>query len=147
MNIRFLKLLCVSSLLMALGCGHRELGRVKGTVSYQGKPLASGAVVFEVPGKRTAQGKIVDGRITEVTTFTADDGVPVGKARIAVFGTEPVQAGPPQPKPKTPAEAWAQRPNMTGGKSVIPAKYNSPATSGLTHDIVSGENVLKLDLE
>jgi hypothetical protein len=147
MTNRYLNLLCLASLLLAAGCGHGKMGTVTGTVSYKGKPLATGAIVFDMAGARSAQGKIVDGRITEVTTYAPGDGVALGKARIAIFATEPAKAVPARPEPKTPAEVAAHSPKMTGGASLIPAKYNSPATSGLTRDIVAGENVLTLDLE
>ncbi len=36
---------------------------------------------------------------------------------------------------------------MSGGDSLIPARYNNPATSGLTAEINKGENTLTLELK
>ncbi len=90
----------ISPLLLAcaLGAGlstacsdarHAPLAPVGGTVTYRGQPIKSGTMVFEVPGTRPANGKIVDGKIVEVTTYTPNDGVSLGKAAIAVFATRP----------------------------------------------------------
>lgn len=135
---RLFLLAWIASVLLATGCGRsdRHLGQVRGTVSYQGKPLAAGAVVFEVSGARQAQGKIVNGKITEAGTFATDDGVPEGMARIAVFANE-----------AAPAKSSALSPSMNVGKSLIPKKYNDPSTSGLTWKIESGNNDITLDLK
>lgn len=130
----------VAGVLVAAGCSGRSdrppLAKVRGTVTYQGKPLAAGTLVFEVPGKRQAQGKIVDGKIAEAGTYALDDGVPLGTARIAVFATEPA---PPKPS--------ASGPGMDLGKSLIPSKYNDPSTSGLMWKIEAGQNNLSLNLQ
>lgn len=129
-----------SMLLVSQGCGESgpSLGIITGSVSYRGKPIKSGSLILEVKNSRTAYGTIVDGRITEVTTFKTGDGAPLGLARIAVFATEPE-------KPSQ-SDDDANRGYMSG-KSIIPPKYNDPSTSGLTHEITSGENVLTLDMK
>lgn len=136
------------------GCGRSNnrpsLGRVRGTVSFQGKPLPTGSLTFTVVGTRQAQGKIVDGKIVLAGTFADDDGVPVGMAHIAVFAREPLKTSSPQRparKLANPREAMAvDRNRRSGGKSFIPEKYNDPTTSGLTWNIMAGENEIVLDL-
>jgi hypothetical protein len=133
----------ILGLLLASGCGshHAPLGKVKGTVRYRGQPVAAGSLVFEVAGARPAQGTIVDGKITEVTTRSPGDGVPLGLARIAVFAV-------PATKPNAPAGRGEPLPTGTpsSDKPLIPEKYNNLSTSGLTWKIVEGENHLLLDL-
>lgn len=147
-----LLLACIIPLLAfaIAGCdrsGHPGLGKVQGTVSYQGKPISAGSLVFEVAGARQAQGTIVDGKITAVTTFSPGDGVPVGAARIAVFAlattvTPADKSAVPPGKARTASLPDAS----TADKPLIPSKYNNPATSGLTCDIVPGDNKIALDL-
>ncbi|MBN1395485.1 MAG: hypothetical protein JW959_10715 [Pirellulales bacterium] len=124
-------------LLATTGCQKSDraaLGKVSGTVSYRGEPVASGTVIFEVRGARTAYGKIDDGKIIEVTTYKPGDGAPLGPARIAVFVPAPEDA---------PSERVFQRDLY---KSLIPPKYGDPAASGLTFEIAAGDNNLVLDL-
>jgi hypothetical protein len=140
---RLLLAIGILGLLLASGCGskHSPLGKVEGTVRYRGQPIAAGAVVFEIAGARPAQGKIVDGKITEVTTRSPGDGVPLGLARIAVFAV-------PATKPNAPAGTgtWILDGAPSLGKPLIPAKFNNLATSGLTWKIVEGKNDVALDL-
>ena len=114
---------------------HPALGKVSGTVSYRGKPVEAGTLLFEVRGARTAYGKIAGGKIVEVTTYKTGDGVPLGAARIAVFV--------PAPEDTPPAETF-QRDLF---KSLVPLKYGDPAASGLTHEIVAGDNVVAIDMQ
>ena len=115
------------------GCGGVPMAQVKGTVKYDGKPLKSGTIRFEAPGVKPATGKIVDGEIVELTTFKANDGVPVGNHKVAVWALEEaasaVVANPGESKTGA---------NYMAGKSLIPAIYNDPATSGLTAEVKSG---------
>lgn len=141
--------LLASLLPFACGCGSGQpLGTVTGTVSYQGEPIKSGTIVFEVDGARPATGKIVDGRITEVTTEVTGDGVPLGNAKIAVFATD----APQEPAGETPAATdpgtQADMSNYMGmgAKSIIPPHFNDPASSGLSAEITKGENTVTLDL-
>lgn len=136
----------------SIGCGRSDrptLGKVSGTVTYQGQPVKSGTLVFEVAGARPANAKIMDGKITEATTFEPNDGVPVGSARIAVFAAESSAASGPAASPASDPGAY-QVPTANymdvGAKRLIPNRYNDPATSGLTWDIKQGENTVTLQL-
>lgn len=134
---------------LTAGCGSGQpMGKVTGTVSYKGTPIKNGTIVFEVDGARPATGKIVDGQITDVTTAEKGDGVPVGTAKIAITATDaPAEA--PQPTPAA-TDPGAQT-DMTnymgmGAKSIIPPHFNNPASSGLSTEIVKGDNTVTLDL-
>jgi hypothetical protein len=132
------------------GCGsaRHPLGKVTGTVTFEGEPVREGSIVFEVPGMRSATGKIVDGRITEVTTFDPNDGAPVGTAKIAVhaFGQSPGEGSAVAAHPGD-----VQTADMSGymgvQSSLIPPHYNDPATSGLSYEITGGENNVTLELK
>jgi hypothetical protein len=129
--------------MMAVGCGSRRpgLGRVAGTVTLDGQPLAHGTLTFEARGLRPATARIVDGRIVEATTFRAGDGVPVGAHTIAVFARE-AGVGTTASDPGT---AGFAADGMVG-RSLVPRRYNHPATSGLSATIVGGTNTLDLAL-
>lgn len=147
-----LVLFCVSVSTIA-GCGsdRPSLGSVAGTVSYNGEPIQDGTIIFEVQGTRPATGKIVGGRITDVTTFEPNDGAPIGAAKIAVSATEaaaPAEAStPPAGNPSEQAEAEMTGNYMGMGKSLIPPHFNDPSTSGLTCEIQAGENTVTLELK
>ena len=91
---RCLRLACFALLLSALllpsGCGSglSPLAKVKGTVTLDGKPLASGTMTFESVGQRPATGKIVQGQIVEMTTYDENDGAPLGTHKVAVWALE-----------------------------------------------------------
>jgi len=123
-------LLLFVSLLNGCGRGDRPLlAPVSGTVTYNGQPLARGRIVFFPDKGRPASGKILDGKILEVSTFDQGDGAMVGhhKIQIASFVREPrgMEIVP-----------WA-----------IPEHYGKAATSDLTAEIIAGKpNELRLEL-
>jgi hypothetical protein len=124
------------------------MGSVSGTVTYKGEPINNGTIVFEVPGARPATGKIVDGQITEVTTLEKGDGVPVGMAKISVTASD-ASEGSAEPTPgSTDPGAQTDLSNYMGmgAESIIPSRYNDPASSGLSWEIEKGDNTVTLDL-
>jgi hypothetical protein len=61
---------------------------VKGKVTYKGKPLTQGEIVFEPDSAgREAHGNILPDGSFELTTFKQGDGAVPGTHRIAVTGT------------------------------------------------------------
>lgn len=131
------------------GCGSNRgpLGQVQGTVHYRGSPIAEGQIVFEVAGARPAQGRILDGRIVEVTSYAPGDGAPLGLARIAVFATPRSGSYYASSGPVAPDESLAtERRRDPGERPLIPTKYNDLETSGLSHELVAGHNEVTLVL-
>lgn len=128
---------------MTGGCGSRrpEMAAVVGTVSFDGQPLAHGVLTFESPGMRPATARVVDGRIVEATTFRTGDGVPVGTHMIAVFARDNTRAKPDS----DPGKQTFAAEGMVG-RSLLPRRYNVPATSGLSATITAGSNTLSLSL-
>ncbi len=125
------------------GCSSQpKLAKVKGTVTLDGKPISAGTITFEMKGARPATATVVNGEITGVTTYAPGDGVPVGEHRVAVAANEaPASAVVPNP-----GDAKAPKGDYMSGKSLIPAAYNDPATSGLAVEIKPGENTIELKL-
>ncbi|QDU73402.1 hypothetical protein Pan97_03730 [Bremerella volcania] len=129
-----------------LGCDSGpSLGQVTGTVTYQGKPIEKGTIVFEVPGTRSAFGKIENGKIVDVSTFESGDGVPLGEATVAVNAYDDAGMSTEQTSPNG-QNAPGGTGRMVIGKNLIPAKYSNPTTSNLHVTIEAGMNVVELNL-
>jgi hypothetical protein len=82
------------------GCGSNAgpyVGKtvpVKGKVTYKGKPLTRGEILFEPDSGREANGNIQPDGTFELSTFKAGDGAIPGKHRVAVSGTSKKDAVP-----------------------------------------------------
>lgn len=118
----------VGALLLA-GCSESGpfRGRVTGSVTLDGVPLAAGVIGFVPDNGRPAYGKIVDGAIVEVTSERTGDGVLVGKHRVMI---QPAPTGDMRVKPD----------------STIPERYRDSTRSGLTAEIKRGTNELHFAL-
>ena len=143
--------LCLASLLIfAAGCSGNarpKTAPVSGTVTFQGKPLERGTIVFDVEGMPGSKASIIDGKIVDPTTYKKGDGIPVGKAKIAVYATKAAESPASKPtNPNVPAGLEVSD-GQQSAVSLIPAKYNRPETSGLSHEIGPKNNVIDLALE
>ena len=118
-------------LALACGCGPKEkertYGKVKGTVSYKGKLLDHGRVIFQ-----HVEGPAVDARINPDGTYELN--AAVGETAVAIDCREPdVQLG-------------GVRKELIPGKSIIPEKFASSEASGLKYTIVPGEDTFDIKL-
>ena len=114
------------------GCQPKStLGHVHGTITLDGKPLASGNIVSLPSAGRGARGVIKDGKF-ELGTDGDNDGAVIGEHKIAVIAREPSQDTGPEAAP---------------GKLLVPEKYTSPTTSELSIDVKAGDNTPTLDLK
>jgi hypothetical protein len=134
-------------LLMMLGCAKPDpLNRgatVKGIVKLDGVPLSGGVVVFDS----------TDGRFNPQSFIRLDGSYiiqepPLGPCKITVKTSYLRGNAPPLSlKGKVPK---AQFPNYieeeVGYFTAIPAKYEGADTSGLSIDIVKGDQTKDLDL-
>ena len=122
-------LLCAATPMLA-GCGNSDLAEVIGSVTFKGEPLKKGYIIMEPAEGRSARGSIVEGKIVDLHTYEAGDGVRVGSHKVAIisFVREPV--------------------GMEVPPSVIPLRYRDPGASGLTAVIEPGKtNELQFELE
>jgi hypothetical protein len=134
-NVRRPALLFVVLLTLAIasiGCkkGGPELAPVSGKVTYQGKPLPFGSVIFQPESGRTSTGDIQPDGTFRMAIAGRGDGAAVGKnnVRIACFTNQ-------DPSKKGPGGAA-----IALGKPLIPQKYLSCETSGIEVDVRSGSN-------
>ncbi|MEW4562447.1 hypothetical protein AB1K70_07970 [Bremerella sp. JC770] len=133
-------MLCLA--LLVGGCsggGPFDTAPVTGKVLYKGKPLSYGSINFRPKAGSPAFAKIGSDGTFSLSTYGDNDGAIVGPHDVLIKATE-VDAG------KAPVnESGIENPVS---KSVIPKKYTSFATSGLTAEVVAGsENDFVFELE
>ena len=120
------------------GCGggaQPDFHKVQGKVTLDGEPLPEATLTFErIAGEQMefARPSIcisgADGTFAP-WTLTEGDGLPAGKYRVGVFAQKQV-GGPPVTEGMTDAELARIK-----WKSVVPAKYNVTATSGIEIEV------------
>jgi hypothetical protein len=96
---------------------------VKGKVTFKGKPLTQGEIVFEPDGGagREAHGNIQGDGTFELTTFKAGDGAVPGTHRVAVSGTSK--------------------------KDAVPVKYKNTSSSKTEVEVAEGKADYLVDLK
>jgi hypothetical protein len=112
----------------AAGCGDNDgpaAVPVRGTVTYQGKPVTKGSVQFLPESGRGAFGTIEDGKFV-LSTYGNNDGAIPGKHRVAVISSEP--------------DIKKRKDGDTGEKYLIPQRFASPDSSGVQVDVPPGGN-------
>jgi hypothetical protein len=121
----------------SVGCGdgRMPLGKVSGVVTVDGKPLSKGQIVF-VTDTRRAFGSIEDGKIVDVTTYQAGDGVSLGTHKVAIRPKVDESEMMSLPKGKSPF-------SLDGS---VPVKYHKASTSGLIAEIKRGDNAVEFKL-
>jgi hypothetical protein len=122
---------------MLVGCGHDgRLGRVHGTVRLDGRPVPSGTVRFVPDAGRGANGKIESDGTYALGTFGQSDGALLGPHKVAIVAYE--NGGEERP-------AYELRNQKM--KPLVPEKYMSPGTSGLTFEVAPGDNQADFELK
>ncbi len=136
--------------LTAVGCGgtaeRPPMGRVHGTVTYDGKPVDRGRVTFSPiasegdSGGTSAMGPIESDGSYSLTTFNTGDGAFVGRHIVTVVvPTEDIVA---LNKPRADGSIPYKLP-----KELIPKKYTDPKQSPLRNTVEAGDNSLNIDLK
>jgi len=120
---------------LLVGCNSQALpaGKVRGTVTLDGEPLRHGAVFSSSPAGRGAAGAIQSDGTFALQTDESIDGAVEGRHLLAVvaYKEDAVDIGPEDSR-----------------TLVIPERYTSPHTSGLSVDVVAGkEQNIVLNLE
>lgn len=130
--------LACAGVLFAAGCGGGRSTKtypVKGTVTYQGQPLAEVVISFVPEKGRPASGTTDAQGSFSLSTFDPNDGAPAGAYKIAIAEPAPEMAEgdysiPPEKPPR------------------FPVKYTNPYESELVAEVKpSSENDFKFDLK
>ncbi len=120
------------------GCGKplRDRAPVNGKVTYRGKPLSFGVVMFQPAAGQCATGDIQADGTFRMMTRREGEGVPVGKNAVRIACCE----GHDPALNRGDLKTNTRRGEGSLGKSLIPEKYTSFDTSGITINVKPGEN-------
>jgi hypothetical protein len=114
------------------GCG-AGTGDLSGRVTFEGKPVLIGGLVFYNPGHRA-----LSAGLGEDGTYTINN-VPCGEVQIAVMSPRPVtrhgkRGEPPVEDPRL--HQWFE----------LPKRYENTETSGITFTVKPGANSFNIEL-
>jgi hypothetical protein len=122
-------------LLMLVGCskGDKDVAPVKGKVTYKGKAITQGTVMFQpTGGGPAAQGNLLSDGTYKLGTYKEDDGAVIGTHKVAIIALADLKGMLPEQQALPPP--------------IIPDKYLSQDTSGLQAEVKSGDNEINFDL-
>ncbi len=135
------------------GCGDGSpYAPVSGQLSYHGKPVEGASVMLRPVGEgRPAWAKTDSEGRFDLQTAKAGDGALIGSHKVSITAVKPVKPSGPFDPDNEQAELLAELHNASRRRYkrewIIPEKFSNPSTSGLTFEVVRGENTLVLDLE
>ncbi|HTK77536.1 MAG TPA: hypothetical protein VL371_19885 [Gemmataceae bacterium] len=120
---------------LLLGCGAAgpKTAIVKGTVTYKGKPVPNGTVMFIPASGQHATGEIRPDGSYALSSFRPGDGAIPGKYKVVVVAMQDMAGRLPEDRNPLPPP-------------IVPNKYSSIATTDLTAEVKEGENTIDLPL-
>ena len=120
------------ALVLLSGCGgpSETTGTVSGTVTLDGKPVATGEIGFI-----SAEGFSAIAEIGSDGSFTVEENMPVGKYIVTVNPPALMEA---------PGE---EGDTATLAESAVPDGYSDEGTSDVTQEIVEGPNSVTIELK
>jgi hypothetical protein len=132
-----------------VGCNQPHPADVSGIVRYQGKAVRSGSVIVFDPA-----GGLHPGNINKDGSYTVR-GVPSGPVQFAVQSPEPERPKPPRKAPRKPGDKkeepidinLAPEPPSRGDWFALPARYSTPASSGLSTSLNPGANTFDIEMK
>jgi hypothetical protein len=125
------------------GCGKRS-ATVSGQVTYKGKPVTSGTVVFfGADGQPSPPATVQEDGTYKATT------VPTGPVKVVVDNPPPLQYGLKQKAPKEMANDPEIQQAAQQAKNYVPTppKYGDVKQSGLTTELSGGSNNYNIELK
>jgi hypothetical protein len=150
------RLYCAGLLLMLFGIVGCGTGNMSGVVKYKGQPVVTGTVTVVGRDKFPRQGVIGEDGSYKVT------GIPAGPVQISVNSPDPNEktATPPLTtlppgskdklgggKPQGGEPPSGSKPGAVKNWKPIPGKFADFEKSGLTFDVVTGENPYDIELK
>ena len=152
MTTRTRCLLLTGALLAMLltGCGGGpRLGKVSGRVTFNGKPVPTGTIMFYPDAGPAAVGAIGPDGAYSLTTIKQGDGAVVGSHRVSIQATTVGPGSLADPKSFEEEMDLAQRKDpkakvLVPGKVewIVPEKYSRPETTDLTATVQPGANTI-----
>lgn len=130
---------CLLMLWLCTGCGGPGPVPVKGTVTFNGKPVANvNVVLIGSDGKRANGITDASGNFSQLTTIKEGDGAVPGEYTVVITPKTDVNQEP------TKADDYAV---PDASKQAFPPKYSDVTLSGLKVTVTGGANDLKVDLK
>jgi hypothetical protein len=115
---------------LSTGCtkkGALETAPVSGKVTYRGKAVPTGTVMFVPDEGPAATGEIDSEGAYKLTTYAAGDGAVIGTHKVTITALQDMKDALPEQRSPTPPP-------------IVPAKYLSAETSGLVAEVKAGTN-------
>ena len=114
-----------------IGCGPSAppSGTVSGSVTLEGQAVDAGEITFVSSDGFSASAPITGGQ------FKIEEALPVGKYAVGIT---------PPSLTEAPGEGGD---NVAAPQSDVPAGYNLPSSSGLTHDVQEGASTMTIELK
>jgi hypothetical protein len=116
------------SLLWIVGCAQKTglpTAPVVGKVTYRGKPVPTGTVMFTPEEGPAATGNIAPDGTYRLTTYREADGAVIGRHKVTITALQDMGNLLPEQRSPTPPP-------------LVPVKYLSAETSGLTAEVKPG---------
>lgn len=139
----------------AVGCGppYYEHARVHGKVTYKGKPVTLGQVLF-VPTHSTPEGEILpaSGSISPDGLYELqsqeEPGAVVGEHKVVVTSVDggPAEAEPDLARIEVTGPSPIAKKSARRFKMLVPEKYALPETTPLTRTVAPGDNAIDIEL-
>lgn len=107
------------------GCARKtgmETAPVVGKVTYRGKPVPTGTVMFTPEEGPAATGNIAPDGTYRLTTYREGDGAVIGRHKVTITALQDMGNVLPEQRSPTPPP-------------LVPVKYLSAETSGLTAEV------------
>jgi hypothetical protein len=135
MSRYYLGFAALLGLALAAGCASGDLPTavVTGKVTYDGKPVPNGTVLFVPAAGPPATGEIQPDGSYRMTTYANGDGAVLGKHQVCITALQDITGRGAEERTPLPPP-------------IIPEKYMHRATSGLTADVQPGENTIDFAL-
>lgn len=134
MRLVILAVVC-TSITVGAGCSREVRSTVTGTVDYDGQTLNSGYIMFQVNYLVTKGAEIASDGSYVV------DGLPFGSAAVSIYVDQPPPPTPEGIEPTAIPGTYEENPVL------IPMKYDSLETSGITVEVALPEQTFDIHLE
>ena len=134
MRLVILAVVC-TSITVGAGCSREVRSTVTGTVDYDGQTLNSGYIMFQVNYLVTKGAEIASDGSYVV------DGLPFGSAAVSIYVDQPPPPTPEGIGPTAIPGTYEENPVL------IPMKYDSLETSGITVEVAMPEQTFDIHLE
>lgn len=159
MQLRLIRLtattamLCLSSMVL-IGCGggsdgyEGDTGTVSGVVKLNGKPITEKVIVTFLSKEGFSASGLSDSSGKYTLQYKQSPNIPIGKYSVSINSGAGAIADTRSPEEVMNAamDADGKAKDAPEVKSEIPDKVKSPGGSGITKDVVAGENPIDIEI-